>query len=399
MKRTDTNNIEIGPPAHDAELKDFLRIVSQALFFPNANLNEWVRREGKENVRVARRSGRVVGGLIVQKMGQWFGGASVPMAAVRVVGVAPEHRGSGVASRLMRAALDEMHGDGVPLSMLFPATQPVYRRAGYEQAGVRLRYRMPAAAIDLHDRSLSIRPIGPGDDGDVHRLYAGRASQTAGNLDRNDWAWQRLLDPPPWQTPIHGYLVQRESAAEGYILFSQKPGHPLHKNVIEVADLVAGTADAARQLLTFLADHRSMAEWIHWCGPPVDPLCFTLAEQQATITERIDWMLRIVDVCGALESRGYPAALQAELHLEIADDLLAHNHRRFVLEVAGGAGRVREGGRGDLHVDIRGLAAMYTGHLSAIDLKRTGYVEGSDAVLAIAAYIFAGPAPWTPDLF
>lgn len=396
---TDTNNIEVGRPANDAELKDFLRIVSQALFFPNANLNEWVRREGKENIRVARRRGRVVGGLIVQKMGQWFGGTSVPMTAVRVVGVAPEHRGGGVASRLMRAALVEMHGDRVSLSTLFPATQPVYRRVGYEQAGVRLRYRMPAGVIDLHDRSLSVRPMELGDDHDVHRLYAERASRTAGNLDRNRWAWQRLLDPPPWQTPIHGYLVQRESIAEGYILFSQKPGQPLHKNVIEVADLVAGTADAARQLLTFLADHRSMAEWIHWCGPPVDPLGFTLAEQQTTITERIDWMLRIVDVCGALESRGYPAAIQAELHLEVADDVLAHNHRRFILEVADGAGRVREGGRGDLHTDIRGLAAMYTGHLSAIDLKTTGYVEGPDNVLAMAAYIFAGPAPWMPDLF
>ncbi len=131
-------NVDIGPPADDSEVQEFTRIVSQALFFPTVDLDVWIKREGLENVRVARRKDGVVGGLIVQRMGQWFGGQSVPVGAVRAVGVAPEHRASGVASRLLIAVLEEMRRDGVPISVLFPATQPVYRRPGYEQAGVRL---------------------------------------------------------------------------------------------------------------------------------------------------------------------------------------------------------------------------------------------------------------------
>ncbi len=396
---TCVNNIEVGPLVDEAELAAFLRIVNQALFFPDADPEVWIRREGKENIRVARRSGQVVGGLSVQKMGQWFGGKSVPMAGVRAVGVAPEHRRGGVASQLMRAALDEMHRDGVPLSALFPATQPVYRRAGYEQAGVRLRYRLPAWAIDLHDRSLLVRPIEPDDHTEVHQLYAERARRTAGNLERNAWAWQRVLDPPPWQRPAQGFLVQGDGKAQGYVVFAQKSGDPMHKNELEVGDIVAGTHEAARRILTFLADHRSMVEWVNWYGPPADGLLLMPDEQPATITERIDWMLRLVDVRAALELRGYPADVHAELHFETKDDVLPHNQRRFVFEVADGQGQVREGGRGELRIDVRGLAALYSGHLSPFEIRTAGYLDGPDRALVSAGSIFSGPAPWMPDIF
>jgi hypothetical protein len=83
-----SNSIEIGPLADNAELKAFTHIISQALFFPGADLEVWLKREGEVNVRVARCQGKVTGGLIAQPMGQWFGGKSVPMASIRAVGVA-----------------------------------------------------------------------------------------------------------------------------------------------------------------------------------------------------------------------------------------------------------------------------------------------------------------------
>ena len=47
-------------------------------------------------------------------------------------------------------------------------------------------------------------------------------------------------------------------------------------------------------------------------------------------------MLRIVDVAAALEARGYPAGLEAQLELEVEDELLAWNHGRLRLSVADG---------------------------------------------------------------
>jgi len=395
-----STSVEIDLPADDTELREFTRIASQALFFPGVDLDAWVGREGRENVRVARRDGVVVGGLVIQRMGQWFGGRSVPMGAVRAVGVAPEHRVAGVASQLMRTSLAEMHRDGIPISTLFPATQPVYRRPGYEQAGVRLMYQMPTATIDVRERSLTLRPIEPGDHEAVYQAYGDRSRRTSGNLDRNDWCWRRVFDPPPWLPKTYGYLVERDSRVRGYAVYAQKEAdRTTHKHELELVDLVFLSPDAGRRLLTFLADHRSMAPNVRWCGAPAEPTLLLPAEQACSVVHRIDWMLRIVDVPRALEMRGYPPTVDTQVDFDVHDDILAHNNGRFVLEVSESQGHVRRGGNGDVRIDIRGLAPLYTGHLSPCDLKAVGYVDASDEDLAKAGSLFAGPAPWMPDIF
>lgn len=394
-----SSKIDVAPANDERELRAGIRAISQALFFPDVDQDLWLQRERPENVRVARVAGTVAGGLILQPMGQWFGGRSVPMSAVRAVGVAPEHRATGVASHLMRAALLELREKGMSLSTLFPATQPVYRRAGYERAGVRLRYRLPAAAIDVRERDPAIRVKRHDDDAIMRDLYTHRARRTNGNLDRNDWYWQRIHDPLPRGTTHYAYLVEGDSATEGYVVYAHSPTATPHRNEIDVIDWAARTPRAMQRLLTFLADHRSMVEWINLCGPPADPALMQLGEQRAAVSARIDWMLRIVNVPAALQARGYPPGLTAELHLDVTDDLLNSNTGRYVLHVAEGAGHVTQGGRGDLHIEIRGLAALYTGYMSPTDLELTGLLSGPDEAFSTASTIFAGPAPWMPDIF
>jgi len=96
------------------------------------------------------------------------------------VGGTPEHRAGGVASQMMRFALEEAHRERTPLSVLFAATQPVYRGPGFEQAGVRLMYRLPTRGIDVRDRPLGIRPIQTAD----HHACVERAHATSANFDR-----------------------------------------------------------------------------------------------------------------------------------------------------------------------------------------------------------------------
>ncbi len=156
-------SVDVGRPADDRELRDFVALAARALSFEDADVDLWARREGQANMRVARVGDEVVGGLTVQRMGQWFGGRSVPMGGVRAVAVAPEHRGCGIASSLLRVALREMYEDGVALSALYPATQTVYRKSGYAPAGLRTGYRVPAGAIDVDGRKGRVRPIEPED--------------------------------------------------------------------------------------------------------------------------------------------------------------------------------------------------------------------------------------------
>ena len=388
--------LEVGPLA-DEEVQAFGALIHQALFWPPLEEVDWTLELGREHIRVLRQRGRVVAGLAALPMGQWFGGRSVPAAAVTTVGVAPEHRSGGTGSALLAGVLRELHERGCPLSVLYPSTQPFYRRAGYEQAGARIGYRLPTHAIDARDRALGLREIEPGNHDLVRALYAERARRTAGHLDRNEWLWNGILNNP--QRKLYGYLVEGDGDAEGYIVYRQQHQPGALGGEILVRDLVALTSGAARRLLTFLADHRSTIESVLWYGAPADPLFTFIANQAHKVEWQMDWLLRIVDVRGALAARGYPPGAEVEVHLAVRDDLLPANDGQFVLTVSNGQGEVREGGRGGLRVDVRGLATLYSGRLSPEELRATGLLDGEPRDLAAAALAFAGPAPWMPDMF
>ena len=111
------------------------------------------------------------------------------------------------------------------------------------------------------------------------------------------------------------------------------------------------------------------------------------------------WMLRVIDAKKALAGRGYPLGVEAELHLAIQDDLLAENHGNFILRVSGGRGEVMRGGKGELQLNVRGLASLYTGLFTPHQLKVSGYLAATEQAVAIATSMFAGSEPWMPDFF
>jgi len=394
---TTHDRLDIGPPADETEQRAFRAIADYAFASsppPTPNI-EAIARQGPENYRLARVHGRVAGGLGLLFMGQWFGGRGVPTVGVNAVAIAPEYRSTGIASRLLQCMFEDAHARGVALSVLYPATQVVYRRAGYEQAGVALRYRQPLHALTHAAHGLDVRRAEDGDQETMRALYAERGRRTAGHLDRNEYMWGRVMRAH--DTVLNAYMVERDGAPEGYIVYHQEQDGQ-DRNVV-ARDLVALTPDAGRALLSFLAAHRSTVDNLVWTGAPADPLFFHMPNQDYTVTWYEQWMLRIVDVRGALEARGYPPALETDLSLEVRDDVLGWNSGRWVLAVSGGRGHARAGGGGDLRLDARGLAPLYSGYLSAEELLSAGYIEGAPETLARASLVFAGPTPWMVDEF
>ncbi|MBA2364400.1 MAG: GNAT family N-acetyltransferase [Chloroflexia bacterium] len=396
---TTQHTLEISAPEGDDELRAF-RAIGDYAFNENPSPAPDIarlQRQGIENLRVARVGGVVAAGLGMLPMGQWFGGTSVPMVGINAVSTAPEHRSTGIMSRMLRQMLEEIHADGSPLSALYPTTQPVYRRAGYEQAGIALDYKHPLHALSTGDRGLQVRRAGDEDTNTIQALYAERARRTTGNLDRSEFMWARVLEPR--EAPLNKYLVERDGTSEGYVIYTQRQPPGTKEKDINCYDLVALTADAARRLVAFFADHRSTAEHLVWTGAPAEPLLLHVPNQAYKIDWYEQWMLRIVDVPAALAARGYPTGVEAELHLEVRDDVLAPNNGRWVLAVSDGRAEVREGGTGSIALDVRGLAPMYTGYLSPLELRAGGYVQGPEADLALAGTVFAGPTPWMADGF
>jgi predicted acetyltransferase len=389
----------VGPLADDADFEAYGLIVKQVYnSIDDVRRREWVDRAGRENVRVVRDGSTVAGGLVLIPMGQWFGGRSLPMTGVAAVAVSPEHRGRGAATTLMRAAVREMGEHGVPLSSLFPMTQPLYRAVGYERAGVEFRATVPTSAMVGGDRSLAIRAATPADEPAIEEVCRRRARVSPGNLERGRYVWERIRRPTG--DIAYGYVVEGAAGIEGYVYFvhREKPGGVLD---IWCNDLVALTPAAARRLVALFADHRSSTTNVAWRGSPGDPLLAALREQaEAKVSVNYVWMLRLVDVAAALTGRGYAAGVAGEVHLDVAaDGVIPGNGGRWLVRVADGRAEVERGGRGSVRTDVRGLAALYTGFQSPAELRAAGLVDADDASLAVATSVFGGPQPWMADHF
>jgi predicted acetyltransferase len=394
---------DYGPPRDDAERKAFAALTSRAFALPTEDAPKILDRAGRGNIRLVRESEKPAGGLVLIPMGQWFGGRRVSMTGIAAVAVEPQLRGQGVAKRLLSAMLNELHAQGIALSCLYPATQPLYRGVGYEQAGGRWEVRAPCRSLVLSScklseeaRALPIVRLDRGDDPRIRATYRTVAQRAPGWLDRDDFMWSRV---PEWRGETReGYAVLSGQEIAGYLFMAPRRLDTGHHNLI-LSDLVAADARAAQRLVMFLSEHRSLCDEVVWYGGPCDALLTELAEQSYTLKLTTYWMLRMVDVRHALEQRGYSPALQGELHLEVHDPLIAANNTRFLLHLENGRASVKQGGKGRIALDVRALSALYSGFLSAESLSAAGMLNAPPRDLAIASSFFAGQAPCMPDMF
>jgi predicted acetyltransferase len=390
--------LDIAAPTDEAEVAAFGDVASQSLGLPRDRWAVRCQRLGTSNLRLIREGRDVVGGLAILPMGHWFGGRAVPCWGISLVAIAPHHRSRGMAAELMRAVLEEARLEGVALSSLYPATYPVYRAAGYETAGNRVTYRVALPPLRTGATASDMRKATWADDATAIRsLYDSRARHLAGALDRSQYFWQRVMDPPGEDVQV--YLVEGAARPEGYVVLSQPPAPPHQPLELVVRDTMAHTPAAGRRILRLLADHRSIGRSATLVSGPGDPLLMLAREEKYEFADLLRWMLRVVDVRAALARRGWSPLVRGELHLDVRDALLPENARRWVVEVAGGAAEVREGGSGALAIDVRGLAALYSGFLPAEELRAADLCEGDDRELARATALFAGPAPWAADFF
>ncbi len=383
-------------PADSTEMQQFGQVLAQCFNSPPNDESVYLDRIGSENVRILCDRERVIGGLGLLQLGQWYGSARVPMIGIAAVGIAPDYRGKGAAIALMQNMLQELHAQGTPLSVLYSAAQPLYRKVGYEQAGTLCNWEVPTSDIELCDAAMPIEPVSL-DSNEFAALYQRQAQQINGFLDRNSAIWQGLLESQK-DIPPYAYRLGTAAQPEGYIIIQQQREGDRCRLVVK--DWVLLTPAAVRRFWSFLAAHRSQIETIQWRSAPIDSLSLFLPEQKnVRIRSLARWMLRIVNVRQALETRKYPTGIEAELHLEIQDLLLPANEGKLTLTVADGVGTVNPGGRGDLQLEVSSLAPLYTGLFSPHQLRGCDRLTATDSALAIATQLFAGSPPWMPDAF
>ncbi|HYE02127.1 MAG TPA: GNAT family N-acetyltransferase [Phycisphaerales bacterium] len=391
-----------GPLGEAEHARGYARVLAHSFARTEAETGEWVARLARAEPRVGvTEGGHVAAGLVLYPMGQFFGGRSVPMWGVAAVGVAPEARGAGVARELMRRAVLELFERGVALSALYPATQALYRRVGYEQAGSRFELRVPLARLDRGAGEVGARALTDEDRAAIAAVYAQCARAREGALDRSELMWERVLSPPPRREPAHGFVFPGPGGPggiEGYALLTQSRLENGHHEV-HVSDLAFVTAGAGARLVRFLSGYGTLGTDLVWhCGPG-EPLLMLLGEQRYSVKLHHYWMLRVTHVRAALEARGYPAGLSGRLTLRVRDEEAPGNAGTVNLEVEQCVGRCGARGGVVLEVGARGLAALYAGFATPESLARAGLLAGEAGALGLARAMFAGAAPGMGDFF
>lgn len=381
----------------DSDLEQFAPLVAWSFGGTASSALTWVKGLGREAIRVLRGHGGIRAGLCEIPMGQWFGGARVEMLGIAGVSVAPESRGKGLAKRLMVEMLEQARARGVALSTLYPATLTLYRNVGYELAGTRYCYSAQLTRLPRWRSELELLPLGPSRQPEAEAMYREFAREQPGYLDRGGYIWNRVRGSEGETT--RGVIVLGPQGAEGYLYLRQHSTGEWEHDLV-VHDLVVKSSDAARRLITFLADHRSTGTRANWYAGPVLSWLFDFPELAFEVTLAHYWMLRIVHATAALEQRGYPKTLRAELDLEIEDPLLAANSGRTVVRLADGRASVERGaGRGRIRIDIRALAALYTGFATPAALTRTQLLTAGADDLELLGAVFGSGAPGLGDYF
>lgn len=387
-------SFEYGKVDNSEDASKLLSILSQCFMMAPSDGELYMQAVGIENFRVIRQNKEIAGGLAILSFGQNYGGEFVPMAGIAAVGIAPEYRGSGAALALMQSAVKEIHVNGAPLTVLFPAVQRLYRAAGYEQAGSFCNWEITTASINMGKPQLPLTLITTETD-ILRSLNQKQARVHNGNLDRNEFIWADIGRSKDAQQ--YAYLIGSSDNPQGYIIFTQHRGDS--STHINIRDWALLTPAAIQSFWAFLGNHRSQLDTVRYRSALIDALNLVLPEQTAKLKSSTNWMLRIVDVEKALQKRGYPQNVQAELHIEVQDDLLESNNSKFILSVANGRGDVAPGGKGDFKLDIRAFAPLYTSFFSSRQLQMTGKLEATENAITTATQIFAGASAWMADFF
>jgi len=325
--------------------------------------------------------------------------------------VAPEDRGQGIGRLLMTALLEEMAARGYPLSVLYPATMPLYRSLGWELAGSRYTAVIPARSLfgleppdPAPPRSgrPEIRRAGPGD---VEAVLAviGRVHEAARDCGPITWD---AVTVSRWlaDSDIYAYLCD-----DGFLVYRWHNGNS--ELVVEGAEAVS--AATLHAFWSQLGAHASIAEKVCARVGPADAFWWLTRERDADVEHRSMWMLRAVDAPAAIAARGFRAAVSLAVPLLIADDARPANSGHWDLTVAGGKGSLTPAPcaparaaparptpqaplavPAPLTLGARGLAALYAG-TPLVTLRQAGLVSGGspdddaalDAAFAATPYM------------
>ncbi len=331
-----------------------------------------------------------------------IGGRRVSTAGVAGVAVAPEYRGTGLASQIMTHLLSAARDRGAVISTLFRTAPALYRSLGYEQVADLVYGSLPTAALrGVRPKATDLRRATAADTPAIRAVYRAVAATGSCLLTR---------DGPAFDTPdaelIGGFdgitVAQDDTGVVGYAAWNRGTGYG-PRAVLEVVELLATTGDGYRALLAAVASFEAVTPTVHLRTSGDDPVQWLVPGAGWAVRDVQPYMLRVVDARAAVAARGWPAGAAVDVQIELDDPVCPWNTGLHRLRVQDGMGELVPSARtadSTTILDVRALAVLFAGGVSTATLRRAGLVRGgepaSDAALDAA---FAGPRPAVLDYF
>jgi len=307
-----------------------------------------------------------------------FGGVLVPTSGIAGVTVVAESRGRGGLSSLVTATLEHARARGALISTLFPTAPGIYRRFGYELVADFVTVELPTSALTAVARpaTTTTRRATAEDVETIRRLYDGWALAQNGPLSRRGASFDPVAAELLSETT--GVTVAEDDGnVVGYTAWNRGQGYG-EQAYLEVTDLVATSADGYRALLRLLGSFASVTATTRIDTSGDDLARLVIPSLGWRVRSSSPYMLRVLDVPGALRARRYAPALTAELDFVLEGDFLAGLDGGYHLSVRDGeADCVRAGGAGRV-LSPRGLALLYAGAQSCANLRVAGHLRGGD---------------------
>jgi predicted acetyltransferase len=145
-----------------------------------------------------------------------------------------------------------------------------------------------------------------------------------------------------------------------------------------------------------------LGRWLEWVGPQQDPVALLLDEPVMQESFRYPWMLRVLDVPGALSARGWPG-IDADAVFAVDDPMFPANDGPWRLSVRDGEATVESAVSRDAReprpIPIGAFSSMFSGFLRIADAVRLGILDHEDPAAPAFARLLSGPDPWSPFFF
>lgn len=337
---------------------------------------------------------RLVGTLADLHQDQWWDGQPVPSCDIGGVAVLPELRRAGVGRALLRHTLAAARERGAAISTLFPTVAAPYRRSGWASVSRLRTVDLPTHAVRVTpgDTGLTVRPGTVADRPGVHDVYTAVARARCGLLTRQGG---RFPDPAT-ATDLPGdalSVVCDGDRIVGYASWVRGEGYHAD-SVLTVPDLLATSADAARELAALLAGWASVAPTLRLRPLGHDTFSAVLPWELGVEHGAETLMFRAVDVVAAVARRGWPASARGQVEFALRDAVAPWNDGTWTLEVADGAATLTPAARpAALELSAAGFGLLFCGAASAVELVEVGELSAASAPEAVALDLFRPSSP------